>query len=47
MNNQSNNNFFNRVDNLNTNTTPNPTPSTPINNLNTTSTQPQINNIKM
>ena len=43
MNNQSNNNFFNGVDNLNNNTTPNPTPLTPINNLNTT--QPQINNI--
>lgn len=39
-----NNNFFNGVDNSNNNTTPNPTPSTPINNLNSTPTQPQINN---
>ena len=39
-----NNNFFSGVDNLNNNPTPNPTPSTPINNLNSTPTQPQINN---
>jgi len=39
-----NNNFFNGVDNLNNNPTPNPTPSTPINNLNSTPAQPQINN---
>ena len=44
MKNNSNNNFFNGVDNLNSNTTPKPTPSTSINNLSSTPTQPQINN---